>query len=66
MSNKTDKELLEIYKQFIIQHHGQPALDRLDLEFAVIRTNNLLNVRDAKQFDNIRRAVAEDYSLSLK
>lgn len=49
------KEQCELYKQFIIQHHGQQTIDRLNLELAIQKTNKMLEIRDANEFERIRK-----------
>ena len=54
-----DKEKLELYKQFILHMHGKQALDRLELEYAVQKTNDMLEYRDERQFEKSRNTVDE-------
>lgn len=49
------KEQCELYKQFIIQHHGQQTIDRLNLELAIQKTNAMLEIRDADEFEHMRK-----------
>jgi len=48
------KEQNELYKDYILKHSGQPALDRLNLELAVQRTNYVLEARDKEEFEQRR------------
>lgn len=50
----------ELYKNFIIQAHGKPALDRLEMEYAILKTNEVLECRDEKQRENLRKLYGED------
>ena len=49
------KEQNELYKQFIILNHGQQTIDRLNLELAVQKTNAMLEIRDADEFESVRK-----------
>lgn len=54
-TNEQLRQLNDIYKNFIIQKYGKEALDHLDMEFAVIKTNKVLETRTTKEFERIRR-----------
>ena len=54
-TNEQLKQLNDIYKNFIIQKYGKEALDHLDMEFAVIKTNKVLETRTTKEFERMRR-----------
>ena len=49
------EEMNELYKQYIIQNHGRPALDRLEMEYAILKTNEVLETRTTKEFERMRR-----------
>lgn len=49
------KEQNELYKQFIVLNHGQHTLDRLNLEYAVQKTNAMLEIRDTDEFERMRK-----------
>lgn len=53
------KEQNELYKDYILKHSGQPALDRLNLELAIQRTNYVLEARDKKEFEQRRGKIDE-------
>lgn len=55
MNKKRLEELNELYKQFIIQAHGKPALDRLEMEYAILSTDKVLETRTTKEFERMRR-----------
>lgn len=55
--NKDDKikELeykVELYKQFITLLNGPEALQRIEREYAVDRTNRALAIKDPKEFQD--------------
>lgn len=52
---KQDKAKMELYKQFIIHMHGKEAIDRLELEYAIQQTNELLEIRDEHEFEKKRK-----------
>ena len=52
------KEQNELYKQFIILNHGQQTIDRLNLELAVQKTNAMLEIRDADEFESVRKQLS--------
>lgn len=58
-TNKQLKQLNDIYKNFIIQKYGKEALDHLDMEYAVLTTNKVLETRTTKEFERMRREYYE-------
>lgn len=54
-NQKRLEEMNELYKQYILQMHGQSALDRLEMEWAVLTTNKVLETRTTKEFERMRR-----------
>lgn len=54
-TNKQLKQLNDIYKNFIIQKYGKEALDHLDMEYAILETNKVLETRTTKEFERMRR-----------
>ena len=52
------KEQNELYKQFIILNHGQQTIDRLNLELAIQKTNAMLEIRDADEFESVRKQLS--------
>jgi len=52
------KEQCELYKQFIILNHGQQTIDRLNLELAIQKTNAMLEIRDADEFESVRKQLS--------
>ena len=53
--NKLLKEENKIYKDYIINKFGYKILNQLDLELAVLRTNELLEIRNNKEFELKRK-----------
>lgn len=49
------REEKELYKQFILMTHGKPTLDRLNLELAVQKTNEVLEANDMTEFEARRK-----------
>lgn len=43
------KEQNELYKQFIISTHGPEAINRLNMEYAVLKTNERLEEYNKEQ-----------------
>lgn len=54
-TNEQLKQLNNIYKNFIIQKYGKQALDRLEMEYAILSTDKVLETRTTKEFERMRR-----------
>lgn len=54
-TNEKLRQLNCIYKNFIIQKYGKKALDHLDMEYAILETNKVLETRTTKEFERMRR-----------
>jgi len=54
-NQKRLEELNELYKEFILQMHGKQALDRLEMEYAILSTDKVLETRTTKEFERMRR-----------
>lgn len=50
INNLTEK--CTMYEEFIKMHNGKPALDRLNLEFAIQHTNDFLEIRTMEDFED--------------
>lgn len=50
---------IAILKQFIVLLGGQAALDRIEKEIAVERTNRVLKVHEPTEFDNLIHELAD-------
>lgn len=49
--NKNLKDKCQMYEDYIVEHNGRPALDRLNLEFAIQHTNDFLEIRTMADFE---------------
>lgn len=50
INNLNDK--VSMYENFIIKHNGRPALDRLNLEFAIQHTKDFEEIRTMADFED--------------
>lgn len=50
--NHNLKDKCHMYEEYIIKHNGRPALDRLNLEFAIAKTNDFLEIRTMEDFED--------------
>lgn len=49
--NKNLKDKCAMYEKYIVKHHGRPALDRLNLQFAIDKTDDFANIRTMDDFE---------------
>ena len=50
-----NKELLNLYRTFIIMEHGEEFLKELELKYLVEKTNKMLEIKDSKTFEEERK-----------